>query len=279
MKRPHIAFIGAGNMAEAVIQGVLASGLFRADQIVASDPSPARRAHLAERYGVRAVEQNREAAEWGDFIVLGVKPRSVDAVLVEVRPELKGKVLISVAAGVPLSRLSSGVERGVIRAMPNAPARVRAGATALVPARGMADDDLAAARKIFESIGAVWIVDEKEIDAVTGLSGSGPAYIALVIEAMADGGVKCGLTREVALALAAQTAFGTAKMLIESGHHPARLKDEVASPAGTTIAGLHCLEQGGVRAALISAVEAATARAVALGGGAPSSSLPVHGEG
>jgi len=267
MKRPHIAFIGAGNMAEAVIEGVLAAGLFRAGQVVASDPSPARRAHITERYGIRAVEQNREAAAWGDVIILGVKPRVVDEALVEVRPELKGKVLISVAAGVPLSRLASGVERGVIRVMPNAPTRVRAGATALVAARGIADEDLAFARKIFESIGSVFLVDEKEIDAVTGLSGSGPAYIALVIEALADGGVKCGLTHEVALALAAQTVFGAAKMLIESGWHPARLKDEVASPAGTTIAGLHCLEQGGVRAAFISAVEAATARAAVLGSG------------
>ena len=274
MKRPHIAFIGAGNMAEAVIEGVLAAGLFRAGQVVASDSSHARRAHMTERYGIRAVERNREAAAWGDFIVLGVKPRVVDEVLVEVRPELKGKVLISVAAGVSLSRLVSGVERGVIRAMPNAPARVRAGATALVAARGIADGDLAFARKIFESIGSVFLVDEKEIDAVTGLSGSGPAYISLVIEALADGGVKCGLTREVALALAAQTTFGTAKMLIESGHHPARLKDDVASPAGTTIAGLHCLEQGGVRAAFISAVEAATTRAAVLGGSASQEMSP-----
>jgi len=274
MKRPHIAFIGAGNMAEAVIEGVLAAGLFRAGQVVASDSSHARRAHMTERCGIRAVEQNREAAAWGDFIVLGVKPRVVDEVLVEVRPELKGKVLISVAAGVSLSRLVSGVERGVIRAMPNAPARVRAGATALVAARGIADGDLAFARKIFESIGSVFLVDEKEIDAVTGLSGSGPAYISLVIEALADGGVKCGLTREVALALAAQTTFGAAKMLIESGHHPARLKDDVASPAGTTIAGLHCLEQGGVRAAFISAVEAATTRAAVLGGSASQEMSP-----
>lgn len=273
MKRTHIAFIGAGNMAEAVICGILDAGLFKPEQIRVADPSEARRARMEKVHGVQATADNREAAHFGDVVFLGVKPRVVDAALAEARADLAGKVLISVAAGVPLARLSSGAERGVIRAMPNAPARVRAGATALAPLAGIDPADLAFARKIFESIGKVWVLDEKDLDAVTGLSGSGPAYVFMVIEALADGGVHCGLPREVALALAAQTVLGAAQLMIESGDHPARLKDEVASPGGTTMAGLHHLEKAGVRAAFLSAVEAATARSAALGAARPASEV------
>ncbi len=266
MEKKRIAFIGSGNMAEAVIAGTLAAGLFQAEEIVASDPSSDRRLRIEKVYGIRAISDNREATRWGDFIFLGVKPRVSEKVLSEIRPELAGKVLVSVVAGVPLSRLTSGVERGVIRAMPNAPARVRYGATALATGPGgTAPEDLSFAHRIFEAVGKVWTLDEKDLDAVTGLSGSGPAYMALVIDALADGGVKCGLSREIALALATQTALGAAQMLAVSGVHPAQLRDEVASPGGTTIAGLHVLENHRIRAALIGAVEAATHRAIALG--------------
>ncbi len=259
-----LAFIGAGNMAEAIIGGVLHAGLFKPDALIASDVAPARLLRMSEKYGIRTTPDNRRASDAGDGVVLGVKPAAIDAALSDIRP-LQGKTLISVAAGVPIARLQSGDERGVIRVMPNAPASVHAGATVVAAAKGVDLETLASVVRIFESIGRVWVLSEKEMDAVTGLSGSGPAYVFMVIEALADGGVKSGLSREVALALAAQTVFGAAKMLIETGEHPARLKDFVASPGGTTMAGLHQLEQGGVRAALISAVEAAAERSRILG--------------
>jgi pyrroline-5-carboxylate reductase len=259
-----VAFIGAGNMAEAIIRGVLHAGLFKPDALIASDVAPARRLLMAEKYGIRTTSENLQASEEADCVVLGVKPMAVDSVLSEIRP-LRDKVLISVAAGIPIARLRSGDERGVIRVMPNAPASVHAGATVLTAAAGGDPSVLTFAVRIFESIGRVWVLSEGDLDAVTGLSGSGPAYVFMMIEALADGGVKSGLSREVALALAAQTVFGAAKMLIETGEHPARLKDFVASPGGTTMAGLHQMEVGGVRAALISAVEAATARSKVLG--------------
>ena len=259
-----LAFIGAGNMAEALIRGVLHAGLFKPDALIASDPASARLLRMSEKYGIRTTPDNRQASDAGDSVVLGVKPAAVASALSDVRP-LRGKLLISVVAGVPIERLQSGEERGVIRVMPNAPASVHAGATVLAAAAGADPEMTAFAVRIFESVGRVWVLSESDLDAVTGLSGSGPAYVFMIIEALADGGVKSGLNREVALALAAQTVFGAAKMLIEMGEHPARLKDFVASPGGTTMSGLHQMEQGGVRAALISAVEAAAQRSKALG--------------
>jgi pyrroline-5-carboxylate reductase len=261
----RVAFIGAGKMAEAILRGMLASGLCKAESLVVSDPSETRRSRMVEAFGIRSVTDNREAARWGDVIVLGVKPPQVVGTLAEVRDDLKGKCLISIAAGIRLVHLVSGGERAVIRAMPNTPAQVGAGATALAPAPGTSTEDLALARQIFEAVGPVWVLDETGLDAVTGLSGSGPAYVFVLIEALADGGVKCGLPRDVAQGLAAQTVFGAAKMARDLGRHPAQLKDDVASPGGTTMAGLHQMEIGGVRAAMIAAVEAATRRSAEMG--------------
>lgn len=265
----EISFLGAGNMAEAIMKGVLAANLFKPGDLLASDTSEARLKLLREKHGVRTTRNNREAVREGKLIFLGVKPLVVDAVLAEIKSELKEKLLVSVAAGIPLSRLASGLEREakIIRAMPNAPALVQTGATVLAPGKGVEAGSLSLVTRIFESIGKIWVLEEKHLDAVTGLSGSGPAFFFVMIEALADGGVKSGLSREIALSLAAQTALGAAKMVLETGDHPARLKDFVASPGGTTIAGLHKLEEGKIRAVLISAVEAATRRSEELGKG------------
>ncbi|MCG3111450.1 MAG: pyrroline-5-carboxylate reductase [Candidatus Manganitrophus sp. SB1] len=263
----RLSFLGSGNMAEAIMKGVLAAGLFKAGDLLASDTSEARLKSIHQKYGIRTTRNNREAVREGDLVILGVKPLGVDGVLAEIKSELKEKVLVSVAAGVPLARLAAGLEREakIIRAMPNAPALVQAGATALAPGKGVEQETLDLVLQIFDSIGKSWILEERYLDAVTGLSGSGPAFVFVMIEAMADGGVKSGLSREVALALAVQTVLGAAQMALQTGDHPARLKDFVASPGGTTIAGLHKLEEGKVRSAFISAVEAATRRSEELG--------------
>ncbi len=262
-----IAFVGAGNMSEAIIKGVLDAGLFEASTLLASDVSEQRLHLLKQRYGVKTTESNREAVREAELIILGVKPIMIDALLAEIKSEVGQKVLVSIAAGIPLSRLASGLTREarIIRAMPNAPAQVQSGATVLTPGKGIGEESLAAVLAIFGSIGTTSVLEERLLDAVTGLSGSGPAFVFVMIEALADGGVKQGLPRDVALTLAAQTVMGAAKMLVETGEHPARLKDKVASPAGTTIAGLHKLETGNIRAAFINAVEAATLRSIALG--------------
>lgn len=263
----HLSFLGSGNMAEAIIKGVLGAGLFKAGDILASDASDDRLKLIHQKYGVRTTRNNREAVRDGGLVILGVKPLIVDSVLAEIRSELKEKVLVSVAAGTPLSRLAAGLEREakIIRAMPNAPALVQAGATVLSPGKGVEADTVALVLQIFGSIGKTWVVEERYLDAVTGLSGSGPAFVFMMIEALADGGVKSGLSRELSLSLASQTVLGAAQMAIQTGEHPARLKDFVASPGGTTIAGLHKLEEAKVRAAFISAVEAATRRSEELG--------------
>lgn len=263
----RLSFLGSGNMAEAIMKGVLAAGLFKAGDLLASDTSEARLKSIHQKYGIRTTRNNREAVREGDLVILGVKPLGVDGVLAEIKSELKEKVLVSVAAGVPLARLAAGLEREakIIRAMPNAPALVQAGATVLAPGKGVEQETLDLVLQIFDSIGKSWILEERYLDAVTGLSGSGPAFVFMMIEAMADGGVKSGLSREVALALAVQTVLGAAQMALQTGDHPARLKDFVASPGGTTIAGLHKLEEGKVRSAFISAVEAATRRSEELG--------------
>ncbi|MFQ5580399.1 MAG: pyrroline-5-carboxylate reductase [Nitrospiria bacterium] len=265
----RLAFLGSGNMAEAMIKGVIDAGLFKPSAIIISDLSDQRLQMMGEKYGVGTTRSNREAVRDGDIIIVGVKPGAVDAVLAEVRSELGKKLLISVAAGVPLSRLASALEREakIIRAMPNAPALVQSGATVLSPGKGVGKESLGWVLRIFESIGKAWVLDERYLDAVTGLSGSGPAFVFLMIEAMADGGVKSGLPRDIALSLAVQTVRGAAQLVFQTGEHPARLKDFVASPKGTTIAGLQKLEDGKVRAAFLAAVEAAACRSGELGKG------------
>lgn len=262
-----IAFIGGGQMAEALIAGLVSTHCCEPDQIWATDPVAGRCDTLKRLYGIRVGGTNREAASWAGTIVLAVKPQILDGVMQEIAGELTRALAVSVAAGMPIQAImnAGGPGARVVRAMPNTPAMVREGMTALAIGPGVSEVDAGVARTIFESVGKVVVVEERLMDAVTGLSGSGPAYVFLAIEAMADGGVKMGLPRATAELLAAQTVLGAAKMVIETGEHPARLKDKVASPGGTTIAGLHCLESGGMRATLIDAIEAATTRSLELG--------------
>jgi pyrroline-5-carboxylate reductase len=263
-----IAFLGTGNMAEALVKGLLRAGSATKEEIVCAEPRAARREEIAQRYGVRIVDDNRAVAEEADVVVLSVKPQTMDALLEEIAPAIDHrKLVISIAAGIPISAIARKLGAGVriVRTMPNTPALVGAGATALARGAHATDADLAEAKRLFEAVGIAHVVEEHHLDAVTGLSGSGPAFVFIAIEALADGGVKVGLARPVALALAAQTVLGSAKLILETGEHPGRLKDQVTSPGGTAIAGVHALEAGGLRSALIEAVEAATKRSHELG--------------
>ena len=254
-------------MAEALIGGLLSAKLCGADSLWATDPVAIRRDHLKKKYGIQVGVKNHEAVEWADVVVLAVKPQILDAVLTELAATLTHALVVSLVAGVTIRRIADacGSNAHVVRIMPNTPAIVHEGMTAMATGEGVGEDDVACVRQMFESVGKVVAVEERLMDAVTGLSGSGPAYVFLAIEALTDGGVKMGLPRETAGLLASQTVLGAARMVLETGQHPARLKDQVTSPGGTTIAGLHRLEQGGLRAALIDAVEAATKRSQELG--------------
>jgi pyrroline-5-carboxylate reductase len=263
-----IAFIGAGNMAEALVKGLLRAGVAAPQEILCTDRRAERGPELAQKYGVRFTQANLAAVKEAGIIVLSVKPQVMEKVLAEIGPALDAsKLVISIAAGIPIVAIERKVGHGVrvIRTMPNTPALVGAGATALSPGEHATEADLTQAKALFDAIGITVVVDEPLLDAVTGLSGSGPAYIFLIIEALADGGVKCGLARAQAQELAAQTVFGSAKLLLETGEHPGRLKDQVTSPGGTAIAGLHTLEAGGLRTTLMNAVESATNRSRELG--------------
>ena len=263
-----IGFMGAGNMAEALIKGLLHARVFSPHAIVASDVKADRRKHLESTHGIRTTLDNHALVREVDVLVLAVKPQVVDkalgAVSADIRPET---LVVSVAAGVPIEALEGRLPGGarVIRSMPNMPATALAGATAISAGTHATERDLEIANALFEAVGRVVTLDEVLLDAVTGLSGSGPAYIMLIIEALADGGVKMGLHRDTALLLAAQTVYGSAKLLLDTGEHPGRLKDMVTSPGGTAIAGLHTLESGGLRKTLIDAVEAASRRSAELG--------------
>lgn len=265
-----IGFIGAGNMAEALIAGLLHANRLSPSQLMASDIDGVRLTRLHQTYKIEMAGSNRDVAERADILVLAVEPQVLDDVLAAIAAVVRiwdGTLIVSVAAGYPIARIArhlSGATR-IVRSMPNTPSLIREGVTALAYDERLPDNDAVAARTLFESIGKVVRVDERALNAVTGLSGSGPAYVYMMIEALADGGVKMGLPRETAQLLAAQTVAGAARMVLESEEHPGKLKDRVASPGGTTIAGLHELERGRLRATLISAVEAATLRSSELG--------------
>ena len=267
LKGKKIGFIGAGNMAEAIIRGLLNTGALSADQISASDVRQDRLEEIAKRYGIHPLSDNPLLAKRSDVIILSIKPQVMAGVLKEIALVVEEKLFISIAAGIPttfIRKLLPTTAR-LIRVMPNTPALVLEGATAVARSSGLDAGDLETAQEIFSAIGKVVVLEETLLDVVTGLSGSGPAYIAMVVEALADGGVKMGLDRQTAMALAVQTVLGTAKLLSETGMHPAQLKDMVASPGGTTIAGISALEESGLRNALIAAVERATRRSTELG--------------
>jgi pyrroline-5-carboxylate reductase len=241
--------------------------VFAPGSVTASAPREERRQELEQKFGIRATADNREAAR-ADIVVLSVKPQILSRVLDEVAEAIPSEALvISIAAGVPVAAIQSRLAAGtrVVRAMPNTPALVEAAATAIARGEHARESDLEDAKRIFDAIGITVILDESQLDAVTGLSGSGPAYVFLILEALSDAGVKVGLSRRNAQLLAAQTLLGSAKLLLETNEHPGRLKDMVTSPGGTAITGLHTLENGGLRTTLMNAVEAATRRSRELG--------------
>ncbi|MCS6799954.1 MAG: pyrroline-5-carboxylate reductase [Myxococcota bacterium] len=260
-----IAFLGAGNMAGALIGGLLHAGACAPERIIATDVRRERLQELERLHGIRTSTDNAGAARAADLVVLATKPQAFDRLLAQLEG-IGDRLVVSIAAGVPSSIVENRTGARVVRAMPNTPALVRAGATAIAAGARATDEDVRRARALFDAVGTTVVVEETLLDAVTGLSGSGPAYVFLIIEALADAGVKVGLHRADAQALAAQTVLGAARLLLETGEHPGRLKDMVTSPGGTAIAGLHTLESGGLRRTLIDAVEAATRRAIELGG-------------
>ena len=264
-----IGFIGSGNMATALIKGILKSGLVKAEDIFTSDIDIEKLDALRNEYGINTIfKDNAKLVSKTDIVVLAIKPQIMEKILKEIDHVVNdSKLIISIAAGISTEFIETviGKELKIIRAMPNTPALVLEGATAICSGAHASEDDVRIAYEIFKAVGKVVIVDEAQMDAVTGLSGSGPAYIFMIIEALSDAGVKMGLSRNNALKLSAQTVLGSAKLLLETGMHPGRLKDMVTSPGGTAIAGLHTLEQGGLRTTLINAVEAATLRSQELG--------------
>jgi pyrroline-5-carboxylate reductase len=266
----RVAVLGAGKMGGILLQAFLKNDLLLPSQIVATVQHAERAQALSQQFGVNVGTDNLAAAKSADIILLGVKPVQVPAVVEEIAPALTpAKLLISFAASVGTRSIedAAGCSLAVIRAMPNTPAKLAAGATALCPGRFVSAEQMAIAQQIFQTVGRTVVVDEKHMDAVTGLSGSGPAFIYIIIEALAEAGVNVGLPRDVATLLAAQTTYGSARMVLETGSHPALLKDEVTTPAGCTVDGILELEEGGLRVTLIKAVKRATQRAKELAAG------------
>ena len=263
-----IGFIGAGKMATALAKGFLRAGLVVAEGLVAGDASPEALGAFARETGARTTGRNLEVVKSAAVLILAVKPGQVGDVLSEIRGALtEDHLLISIAAGVTLAKLQAGLAPGarLIRVMPNTPALVGASATGFAAGESALPADAALAQRLFSSVGVAFQVKESLLDAVTGLSGSGPAYVYLFIEALSDGGVAAGLPRDVATRLAAQTLLGGARMVLETGLHPGALKDMVTSPGGTTIEGIHELELGGLRGTVMSAVRAAADKSRFLG--------------
>ena len=255
-------------MGEVIARGIIAGNPVTAQNVTVSDVDTTRLAWFSDTYGVRTEAQNPEAVASGDIIILAVKPQNMGDVLQEVSKSVtKSKLVISIAAGITTSFIEGFLKKGmrVIRVMPNTPALIGEGAAALAAGTNASEADLTLAQQIFNAVGITVIVKEDLMDAVTGLSGSGPAYTFLIIEALSDAGVKMGLTRDVALKLAAQTLVGAAKLCLKGDKHPGQLKDMVTSPAGTTIAGIKALENGRLRGTRMDAVEAATLRSKELG--------------
>ncbi|HUW42937.1 MAG TPA: pyrroline-5-carboxylate reductase [Thermoplasmata archaeon] len=268
MDKKRIAVIGVGNMGGALLKGMMRRSWARPENFIVSDSDRSKLELFSKELKVKTTDDNRKAAKGADIILLAVKPQILDQVLEEIREGLSPKqILVSVAAGVKTEHISSRVKKEipVIRAMPNISALVGESATAISRGKHASKDDMKLAREILESVGTVVEVQEYLMDAVTGLSGTGPMYVFLIVEGLSDAGVKVGLSRDIANALSVQTLLGAAKMIKETNMHPAKLKDLVTSPGGTAIAALHSLEKSGLKAMLIDAVETATNRSQELG--------------
>ncbi len=264
-----IGFVGSGNMGEALVSGLVLSEATQPANILCSDLREDQLEEIKEKYGVRVTTSNAEVVEKSEIVIYATKPQILHSVLRETSQHLDmSKLIISIAAGVPLAAIESCLNKKLrlIRVMPNICAFVKESATAIAGGQNVLDNDIEMARAVFDSVGeTVFIQENILMDAFTGLSGSGPAYIFMVVDAMADAGVKMGLSRKDSLFLSTQTVLGAAKLLLDSKEHPGQLKDRVASPGGTAIAGIHTLEQGGLRTTLINAVESATQRSTELG--------------
>ncbi|MPZ78430.1 MAG: pyrroline-5-carboxylate reductase [Deltaproteobacteria bacterium] len=268
MLKEKIGVVGAGKIGSAIVRGVIRAGLVSSDQVMASDVSDILRQSLSDELGIKVTADNGEICDFADVAILAVKPQILDSIVKEMAKSLGNvNLLISVAAGVPLSRIEANLPRGarVVRVMPNISCVVGAGAAGYAAGSHATAQDLEIVGSILNSFGIGLPVEEKYLDAVTGLSGSGPAYVFLFIEALADGGVQVGLSRDVALKLALHTVYGSARMALESSKHLGELKDEVTSPGGTTIAGLYALEQKGFKGAVMDAIVSATKRSQELG--------------
>ncbi|MBC8441782.1 MAG: pyrroline-5-carboxylate reductase [Deltaproteobacteria bacterium] len=269
LQEKKIGFIGSGNMGEALISGLVLSKAAKPENIICSDISEDTLEAIQNKYKVSTTTDNIEVARKSEIVIYATKPQILGSVLKETAVALdQSKLIISIAAGVPLAAIALGLQKELrlIRVMPNICAFVKESATAIAAGEFASKDDVALARAIFDSVGrTVFIQENVLMDAFTGLSGSGPAYIFIIVDAMADAGVKMGLSRKDSLFLSTQTVLGAAKLLLESKEHPGQLKDRVASPGGTAIAGIHTLEQGGLRTTMINAIEAATKRSKELG--------------
>lgn len=268
MLKERIGFVGGGKMGEALVKGILKAKLSSADKIIVGDTLKERVLLLERETGIKTTQDNKEVVQNADLIILAVKPNTVGDVLKELKNDITKKhLIVSIAAGIPLSFIETSLKPGCrcIRVMPNTPCLVGETAAGFALGKNATEADGKLVSTILSAVGKCFLLDEKLLDTVTGLSGSGPAFVYMVIEALSDGGVKMGLTRDVATKLAAQTVLGSAKMVLESGIHIGELKDFVTSPGGTTIEGIHALEKGGLRAALIEAVEAATLKSKKLG--------------
>lgn len=264
-----IGFIGTGNMGEALISGLIYSDSSKPENIICSDVREDRLKFVGEKYGVATTTENADVVKASEIIVYATKPQIIASVLKETAPGLDmSKLIISIAAGVPLAAIESCLNKKLrlIRVMPNIAAFVKESATAIAAGNQASKDDIKLAMAIFDSVGkSIFLKENHLMDAITGLSGSGPAYIFLIVDALADAGVKMGLSRQDSLLLSTQTLLGAATLLRDSNEHPGKLKDRVTSPGGTAISGLHTLEEGGLRTTLINAVETATKRSKELG--------------
>ena len=269
LNEKNIAILGAGNMGDALVSGLIGSKSSAPKNIICADVRQSKLDEIKSKYKVRTTGNNLKAVGEADIIIYAVKPQILATVLIETAPKLDmSKLVISIAAGVPLAAMETCVQKDLrlIRVMPNIAAAVKEAATAIAAGGHATQEDVNMAMEIFSSIGeCIFLKENYLMDAITGLSGSGPAYIFLIVDALADAGVKVGLSRQDSLFLAAQTLLGAAKLLIETREHPGQLKDKVTSPGGTAIAGLATLESGGLRTTLINAVEAATNRSKELG--------------
>ncbi|HEY9623320.1 MAG TPA: pyrroline-5-carboxylate reductase [Crinalium sp.] len=261
-----LGIIGGGVMGEALLSRLVMQKTYAPEHVIVSEPQEQRRDALARQYGVQVTADNQNVVATANVLLLAIKPQVFDAVVAGLSQSESEQLVISILAGIPLQKLEAAFERQpVIRAMPNTPATVGVGMTAIAPGTHVTSEHTAIAKQLFQAVGDVVEVPESMMDAVTGLSGSGPGYVAVVIEALTDGGVAAGLPRAIAAQLALQTVRGTAELLHTSGLHPAELKDRVTSPGGTTIAGIAQLEKAGLRSALIEAVKAAYQRSLELG--------------